>query len=271
MTNRVTTGTNADGHPQLATYYSSEAKHREIARAFDRWGCLGVKGAANPSRLFLASPAGWDRALGGTAAWPSPGSRSSRPSCKELMLGTYLLRAVGRPIARSRKADAESSSDQPTAAGAGLGGSGAWPPLTGDRNRTARQHPALLTHLLTRLLGTAETRREPRDPGQVDVQVTGMYGYTGDREDVRRATHNPASADLPAAQIADAADAVRPSRWATARNCVSGGTAAWLRTGPARKSWDAGRGPLAHGRRCPLVKLNRRMSSAGESCTGAGG
>ena len=43
----------------------------------------------------------------------------------------------------------------------------------GNRNITARQHPALLTHLPTRLLATAETRQESRDPGQVDVQVTG--------------------------------------------------------------------------------------------------
>jgi hypothetical protein len=51
---------------------------------------------------------------------------------------------------------------------------------TGEEQGTAGQRPVLLTHLLTRLPGTGETRRVVRNAGRVGAQVAGTHRHEGD-------------------------------------------------------------------------------------------
>jgi hypothetical protein len=57
----------------------------------------------------------------------------------------------------------------------------------------AGQDPLLLTHLLTRLPETGETRPVTRDAHHLSVQVMETHGHARDVENVRITAHNPAT------------------------------------------------------------------------------
>jgi len=64
---------------------------------------------------------------------------------------------------------------------------------TWEDQETAGQGGVLLTDLLTRRCGTAETQRETKDGDRLPALVSETHQCGRDKEDVRHAAHNPAT------------------------------------------------------------------------------